>query len=188
MNRYALAFLAIFTACCLAIPPSMAHNDNFNVFTSSSKGKIIIKDDNVIIYSNTGGTARIAPDGTLAINDKVEAVNATQHRLLVQYAATINDMQQQAMRLVSAVPGFTAGIVADVLAGVFSGGNDQQIDKQANRHAHDFAQKALPICKDAQTLKQLQDTLTASLPAFKPYAVTEGHDVNDCEHDIGSDD
>lgn len=186
MNRYALALLTVFVMCCLITPPSMANN-NFNIFTSNSRGKIITEDGTVIIQSTSGGTARISQDGTLTINGKVEAVTPAQQHLLVQYAATVNDMQRLAMQLISAVPGFTAGIVADVMAGLFSS-NSEQIDKQAHRGAHDFAQKALPICKDAQTLKQLQDTLVASLPVFKPYAVIEGQNVNDCEHDINTDD
>lgn len=187
MNRYALALLTVFVMCCLITPPSMANN-NFNVFTSNSQGKIITEDGAVIIRPSTGGTAHIAQDGTLTINGKVETVTPAQHRLLVQYVATINDMQRLAMQLISAVPDFTAGIVADVMADLFSGASEDQIDKKANSRAHDFAQKALPICKDAQTLKQLQDTLTASLPAFKPYAVIEDHGMHDCEHDIESDD
>ncbi|MDE2460363.1 MAG: DUF2884 family protein [Gammaproteobacteria bacterium] len=136
-----------------------------------------------VIHGNNGTAARIMPDGALYIAGKPQIVTSAQRQQLRRYVATVEDMQAKGLALAGEAGDFAAGIVGDVMAGLFSGDSDQ-IDKQAHRRAHDFAQKALPICEDAKTLKQIQETLVASLPAFKPYAVIEGHDVNDCERGI----
>ncbi|HEX6549520.1 MAG TPA: hypothetical protein VF117_02525, partial [Gammaproteobacteria bacterium] len=66
--------------------------------------------------------------------------------------------------------------------------DENSIDKEAHDRAMKFKRRALPICKDVQSLKQLQDQLAASIQSFRPFAVIEGKDANDCEHDINSDD
>ena len=46
--------------------------------------------------------------------------------------------------------------------------------------AKDVEAKALVICENLNALQKSQDTLAGALPAFKPYATIEVHDVSDC--------
>ncbi|MGH8362918.1 MAG: hypothetical protein ACRESQ_06165 [Gammaproteobacteria bacterium] len=188
MKTTSMFLITVIAALSLAASPAMAHHDDYNVFNSNSHGKIITENGKVIIRADDGSTARIAPDGSLAIAGKIQSVSPVQRRLLVQYVNTVNDIEHQGLQLASAAPGFAAGVTADVLAGLFSGESEADIDKKAHQSAHDFVQKVRPICQGLQHLQQIQSAITASLPAFKPYAVIEANDVEDCAHDINSDD
>lgn len=187
MNKYASTLVATLAVIVMCTATARAH-DLDNGSLSFDSHSINLDHGDVIIHGNDGTVARITAVGTLLISGKPQTVTPAQQRQLSRYVATVKDMQAQGLVLSRAAAPFAASIVSEVLDAVFSGASEDQIDRVANRHAHDFAKKALPICQDAQTLKQLQDTLAASLPAFRPYAVIEGHDVNDCQHDINSDD
>jgi len=188
MKITSMFLIAVFAALSLAASPAMAHPGNYGIFTSNSHGKITTENGEVIIHADNGSTAHIAPDGSLVIAGKIQPVSPAQRRLLVQYFSTVSDIEHQGMQLASAAPGFAAGVVADVFAGLFSGESDANIDKKAHQSAHDFVQKALPICEGLQHLQQIQGAITASLSAFEPYAVIEDHDVQDCENGLHSND
>ena len=101
--------------------------------------------------------------------------------------STVKDIEIKGEQLGEAAAGFATRVVADVFAGLFTGQDENKINKKAEIRANTFKQKALPICKDVQALKQLQDDLAAGIVAFKPYALIEGRDANNCEYDINSD-
>lgn len=186
MNSNALfpiMVLVLLSAASLLVAPLSASAHSWH---NVSNG-ITLDHGDAVIYGNDGSSARITADGAFFIAGKPQMVTAVQRQQLRRYVATVEDMQAKGLALAGEAGGFAASIVGDVMAGLFSG-DSEQIDKQAHRRAHDFAQKALPICEDAKTLKQIQETLVTSLPAFKPYAVIEGHDLNDCEHGINPDD
>lgn len=188
MKRYTLFATAMFAVCCFVTPVAIAHNHGPNIWSTNSNEKIISEDGDVLIHSDEIGTARITPDGTLAIDDKSLPVSPAQRQLLVQYVVTVNDIQRKGIQMADAASGFAAGMVAEVFADSFSGESEDEINKTANQRAHDFARQALPICKDLQILKNTQNKLVASLPAFKAYAVIADHDVSDCTHNLSSDD
>lgn len=186
MNRNALFPVMIFMLLCasaLLFAPRSASAHSWHYVSNG----ITLDHGDAVIHGNDGSSARITSDGSLYIAGKPQAVTAAQRQQLSRYVATVEDIQAKGLALAGEAGDFAAGIVGDVMAELFSDDSDQ-IDKQAHRRAHDFAQKALPICEDAKTLKQIQETLVAGLPAFKPYAVIEGHDLNDCERSINSDD
>ena len=92
MKTASLFLIAMFAALFLAASPAMAHPGNYHVFNSNSNGKITTENGDVIIHSDSGSTARIAPDGTLVIAGKTQSVSPTQRRLLVQYVSTVSDI------------------------------------------------------------------------------------------------
>lgn len=187
MNRNGLFLIAAVIMICLGPVSAAAATINVDSWSYDHNG-INLDHGNAVIHGNDGTEARITPDGALFIAGKSQSVTSAQKQQLIRYVQTVQDMETRGVQLGREAGSFAASMVGEVMADLFSGASGDQIDRKANQRAHDFKQKALPICKDAQTLKQLQDTLTAGLPAFKPYAVIEGDDVNDCQHDIESDD
>ncbi|MGB9428869.1 MAG: hypothetical protein WCC11_03170 [Gammaproteobacteria bacterium] len=187
MKHHVLFTTTIAFLLCVFLPFAIAGSVNSEHWSYDSNG-INLDHGDVIIHGNDGTRARIMPDGTLLIAGKLQAVTPAQKQQLIRYVTMVKDMEIQGERLGLAAPGFALHVIADAFDGVFSGKSDDQIDKDANSRAHDFAQKALPICNDVQTLQQIQDSLRAGIPAFKPYAVIEGNDAGNCERDINSDD
>lgn len=187
MNNYALSMVAVTSVLALSMPVAMGHAGNTLALSDDTHG-ISIDNGDVIIHNNEGGKARITPSGTLIIGNETMTVNVQQRDLLRDYVSTVKDIEIKGVQLGEAATGFATSIVAEVLSGVFTGEDEDKIDKQTNARAQTFKLKALPICKDVQDLKEIQDSLTASIVAFQPYAVIKDTDAHECEQDIISDD
>lgn len=158
------------------------------VFINGQHG-IHIENGEVVIESEDGrNEARITAAGALIIDGKSVPVTDQQKVKLLEYSGTVKDMETQGMKLGMDAAGFALDVVGDVFAALLSGEDENSIDKEANARAKKFKQRALPICKDVQTLKRLQDELTADIQSFKPFAIIAGKDADDCERDINSDD
>ena len=187
MNKLAALLTATFVSFFCIAPMASAHHVHAGVWSVDHQG-ITLDDGAAVIHGNDGTEARITSEGTLNIAGKSVMVNTAQRQQLVQYVATIKDIEIKGTQLGAAAGSFATGMVAEVFAALASGESEDDIDRKAETRAHEFKKKALPICRDVQTLKQLQDSLQAGLPAFKPYTVIEARDANDCERDINSDD
>jgi hypothetical protein len=186
MKTISMILIIACIAFFLGTSPAMAHKDNYGVFTSNSHGRITTENGEVVIHADDGGTAHIAPDGTLVIAGITQPLSPAQRQLLVQYVSTVHDIEHQGMQLASAAPDFAAGVVANVFAGLFSGESDTDIDVKAHQSANDFVQKVQPICQGLKHLQQIQGGIVAGMPAFSPYAVINAHDVQDCKDGLNS--
>ncbi|HET7649399.1 MAG TPA: DUF2884 family protein [Gammaproteobacteria bacterium] len=195
MNKYLIVFSSAVFATVFAANAAMASGttihaseDGNNRVTVINSHDIHIKNGNVIISSDHGNEATITTDGGLVINGKSVPVSDQDRIKLMQYNSTVKDIENRGIKLGMDATGFALDVVADVIGDLLSGESEEEIDKHANARAHRFKQKALPICEDVHTLKQIQDTLSADIPSFKPFAVIEGRDADDCEHDIKTND
>lgn len=186
MHKLILTLIAGAIALFLSCPFVLARNAGFNVLMNNGNEKIA-DDGDIIIHSDKGGKARITADGRLSINGKAVSVTESQKIQLTEYVATVKDIESKGAQLGKDAAGFAAGIVANVFSGLFMGEDQDKIDNQAQARAHIFKQKALPLCKDVQNLKHIQDGLAAGIAAFKAYAVIKNTDAHDCQHDINSD-
>lgn len=186
MNKFVFFLLTAIAVLCLNAPMTMAGNVDIETWSGGSHG-INLDHGDVVIRKDSGDKARITPNGTLIIAGKTITVNAQQKAGLSEYVSTIKDIEIKGQQLEKAATGFAASVVAETFAGLFAGEDEDKIDKNANNRAHAFKQKALPVCKDVQSLEHIQDSLAAGIPAFKPYAIIKGRDADDCEHDINSD-
>jgi hypothetical protein len=78
-------------------------------------------------------------------------------------------------------------VVANVISGLFAGEDEGGIDLKAHDSAQNFKHQALPICKDVQSLKRIQDNIAAGVVAFSPHALIKNQEATNCQHDINSD-
>jgi len=187
MKRYALLPIVTAVVVCIFSSIAMAGNASNWSWSYDSNG-INFDNGEVVIHGNDGMLAHITPDGELIIKDKTIAVTSPEKQQLIQYVSAVKDIEIKGEQLGKDAAGFATSIVANVLSGLFTGEDEDKIDKQANARAQTFKQKALPICKDVQDLKGIQDRLAASIVAFQPYAVIKDTDAHECEQDIISDD
>ncbi|MGH8278664.1 MAG: hypothetical protein ACRETQ_03750 [Gammaproteobacteria bacterium] len=183
MHKHAWVFALALLIFGLGIPLSQAraaHGAGWSLDSNS----IDFDGGDVVIHAKDGSRARLGPKGDLSIAGEPQQVTSAERRQLVRYVATVEDLRARALALAGAAGNFAGSVVSEVLGGLFSGASEAEIDARAHQSAHAFAQKALPICVDARNLKDIQNQLVAALPAFAPYAVIRGHDVDQCQHDI----
>lgn len=183
MNKCVLILAVALAVSCLCVPTILARAMGADGWSYDSSS-IHLDNGDAVIHGNNGAVARITTDGVLFITGQPQKVTPAEQQQLRRYVATVEDLRAKALALAGAAGQFASRIVSDALGGLFSGASEAQIDRTAHEHARDFKRRALPICGDAQTLKHIQDSLAASLPAFRPYAVIEGRDVEDCEQHL----
>ncbi|MGH8372438.1 MAG: DUF2884 family protein [Gammaproteobacteria bacterium] len=195
MKKHASTLLAATILLAISTPAVMAYDSSSRVQVNDDHGIIIngdhgiqIERGDIVIHSDNGSEARITSSGALSIDGKNVPVNDQQKVKLLQYANTVKDIETQGMKLGMDAAGFALNVVGDVFAALLSGEDENSIDKEANARARKFKQRALPICKDVHSLKLIQDELTASIQSFRPFAIIEAKDADDCERDINSDD
>jgi hypothetical protein len=130
----------------------------------------------------------ITPRGDLLVGGKAVAIDASQRRLLLDYRAQVIDM---------AKTGIDAGERAAMLAidatdvgmfrlvvGAMTGSLERRVKATV---AREIQPAVLRICHGLPHLRETQQALAASVPAFKPYATLEEDDIEDCERDVRRD-
>jgi hypothetical protein len=129
----------------------------------------------------------ISPEGDFLVDGKAIAVDAAQRAQLLAYRAQVIDV---------AKTGIDAGERAAMLAidatdvgmfrlfmGAMTGSLERKVKAAVVR---EIQPAVLQICHRLPELRDSQQALAASLPAFKPYATLEQDDIADCEREVRS--
>lgn len=139
----------------------------------------------------TGGQpkAEITPQGDLLIEDKAVTITPAQRALLLEYRQHVIGLAEAGMEI--GVQGADLGMKAasEAIRGVF-GGNTAQIEQRVEAEGAKIEAAALRLCQQLPALLATQQTLAASLPAFRAYATMDQSDVDECldeSADWGSD-
>jgi hypothetical protein len=117
--------------------------------------------------------------GELRIDDKPIAVTPAQRDLLKKYYGDVVAIRQAGIetgKAGAAMAGHAIGAVASGLAH----GDPDSIGPNIEAHAKDIEAKAMVICNNVASLRADENAITAALPAFKPYANIDVHEVDDC--------
>lgn len=158
---------------------------DFHVDVDVDTGNQIHMDrGDVVITARDGSVARVTPQGDLDIRGKAVTVTPGQRQLLQHYAAGIRDIQDRGLEIgqhaVQMVGGMLGTLVSSLLV---DGGDSQDLDQKMRAKAEPLKDEARALCKDVKDEKKVQDAITASLPAFQPYAVIEPHPEQSCHID-----
>lgn len=187
MKKYLLAVITSITICMVGVS-AQGHEMDVDVHYDSDHD-IHIRNGNVVIdLDNTNNEATITQTGQLFINGRNIPVTGQQKDQLAAYVSTVKDIESRGIQIGKDAISFSADIVGEVFADLFSGDDDKAIDQNTKARTHQFKQKILPICDDVAALIKIQDELNAGIPAFRPYAVVKDKDAADCRHDVNSDD
>ncbi len=186
ISVFSLLLLLVFSAC--SRDGSQQVNVNFNYLFTSGNHSVKVEQGRVVITNDEGYQAVITEEGALTIEGNSIPVQPQAKNNLMQYVQITQQIRQQGIDVAKRAGGFAVGILGDVFNGLLSGKSDQDIERNANHSAADFKKSVLPICESVQKLKQAQDAIATDVPSFKPYAVIEDKDANDCMKDVNSQD
>ena len=130
--------------------------------------------------------AEISPAGDLLIDGKPVAVTPAQRAELLQYRTHVISIAEAGMAV--GVKG--ADVAGEALAGVagaiFRGEEGTQaFEQRMEAKAASIEAEAVKICAQLPGLLASQQRLSASLPAFQPYASMTQSDVDECAKDLG---
>lgn len=127
----------------------------------------------------------ITPVGDLLVGGEAVAVDPAQRRMLLDYRAQVIDIART---------GIDAGERAALLAidatdvslfrmvvGAMTGSLERRVEATVVR---EIQPAVLEISRRLPQLRDSQQAIAASLPAFGPYATLEADDVDDCERDV----
>lgn len=157
-------------------------------------GETIIGDDsgfhhltlrNGVLTAHAQGQpdAVIDAAGDLRIDDRPITVTPTQRDLLKKYYRDVAAIRQAGIETGKAGAAMAGHAIGAVAAGLAHGDPDS-IGPKIEARAKDIKAKAMVICNDVASLRTDENAITAVLPAFKPYANIDPHEVDDCRaHD-----
>lgn len=130
----------------------------------------------------------ITPAGDLLIDGRAVAVDAAQRRQLLDYRAQVIDVARAGIEA-----GEKAALVAieasDVsmfrlITGALTGSLERRVEAVVRQ---ELQPAILQVCRRLPQLRDSQQALATSLPAFRPYATLSSQDVASCEADVRRD-
>lgn len=147
-------------------------------------GKLHFSNGDVIIRTDdTPGDAVINGNGDLQIDQHPVAINDAQRALLKSYHDSATMILTDGIATGKAGAALGQEAARSVLTNLASG-NPDRIQQDIDAKTRLLKVAALKICTDLSNVKNNQDQLVATLPAFKPYGNVVGSgDANDCKKD-----
>lgn len=140
----------------------------------------IANNGDVIVHARTNGSdARITAAGDLDIDGKPIAVAPANRPLLTAYHADALALRNSAVALGKAGAGLGLNALGTVAKGLASG-NPDSIDKRLQPETDKVNALGQEMCTHLAALYAAQGQLVAEIPAFKPYATIEPHEVSGC--------
>jgi hypothetical protein len=130
----------------------------------------------------------ITPAGDLLVEGKAVPVDAAQRRQLREYRgqviglarAGIDAGEKAALLAIDA----TDVSLVQLIVGALSGSQERRVESTVQR---ELRPAILQICRRLPQLRDSQQALAGSIPAFRPYATLRGEDVANCEADVRRD-
>ncbi|MBD8898410.1 DUF2884 domain-containing protein [Rhodanobacter sp. DHG33] len=150
--------------------------------SNTSHDHITMRGDLVVLSANSGPEATIDKSGSLSVDGKEVAVDEHQRELLLSYYANATAIRQHGIATGRA----GAGMAAEVIKGVAetANGDEDAVDKRVEAQTQKITDQAMKICDDLAGIKNAQDQLATSLPAFQPYAaLMDATSVSSCRDD-----
>ena len=125
--------------------------------------------------------AEITPQGDLLVDGKPVAIDAAQRRQLLDYRQHVIALAEAGI----AIGGRGVDIAGEALGGALGaafGGEQarQDFERRMQAKSDQIEAEARKLCVQLPPLMALQQSLAASLPAFKPYATMTQADIDDC--------
>lgn len=183
-------------ALCGLLAACSDHSDNHDItivhsggritvinstITGLSRGRLHLGNGAVAVRTDGAPDAIISANGDLQIDQHPVAVDDAQRSLLKSYYS--NAMLILTDGIATGKAGATLGEEAakSVVTRLASGDPDK-IQQDIDAKTKPLKEAALKICTDLGNVKNSQDQLAATLPAFKPYGdIISGSDVDDCK-------
>lgn len=142
-----------------------------------------IHDGSVAVHAPGRPDADISAAGDLSIKDTSVTVTPAQRELLKHYYDTALTLRAHGIAAGNAGIATAGKAISSVASGLASGDTDK-IDRDVNASAAKVEAQANLVCHDLAELQSTQDKLASQLPTFKPYALIESHEADDCRRGL----
>src|SRR5690606_2040160 len=127
--------------------------------------------------------AEITPQGELLIEGKAVATTPAQRALLLEYRGQVIGIAETGMVIGTKAADLAGTAISESIGAIFSG-NTEDIEKKVEAQAEKIKSEAIEICRQLPAMLETQQRLSASLPAFAPYANMDQSDIDDCVQDV----
>ncbi|HUB89973.1 MAG TPA: hypothetical protein VMA74_09625 [Dyella sp.] len=181
------AFLSLgLIALCGLVSACGDHSDDRNITVINSNvlglshGRLHLSNGDVTVRTDDAPDAVISASGDLQIDQHPVAIDDAQRSLLKAYYNSAMLILTDGLATGKAGAALGRQVAKSVLTQLASG-NPGKIQQDIDAKTKPLKEAALKICTDLGGVKNSQDQLAASLPAFKPYAdVVSSDDVEGC--------
>lgn len=128
--------------------------------------------------------AEITPQGDLLIDGQAVTIDAEQRKQLLTYRDQIIGIAEAGMAI-GAQGADLAGKALSGAVGAIFGGKDgeKELEQKMEAEGRKIEAEAVKLCAYMPAMLASQQSLAASLPAFKPYATMTQEDIDDCGKD-----
>jgi len=131
------------------------------------------------VHREGGPDAIVSKTGELSIAGATVNLDPAQRALVARYFDNAIALRDDGFATGMAGASTAITALSSVVTGLASGEPDK-IGSDVEAKAAQLDAKALKVCGDLHDLAATQNALSASLPAFKPYALISEKDVDEC--------
>lgn len=153
----------------------------------SLNGGVHISKDGKSVWSGKDAEnlpkAEITPQGDLLIEGKPVAIDKSQRAMLLGYRHQVIGVAEAGMAIGTQGAELAGKAMTQALASIFDSGARDGMEKRMDAEGKKIEAQAKLLCNQLPGLLDSQNKLTASLPAFKPYARMDQSDIDDCMDD-----
>lgn len=171
-NRIRNVMVPFALALTLAACESGQKNSSFTHFS-------VVDDTHVAIHARGAADAILAADGSLRIDGRTVAMTPPQQGLLAGYYRGIEALRRDAIATGAAGIATAGTAIVSVVSGLASGDPDS-IGPKVDAKAAKVDAAAAKLCADLVELRKQQEAIVVQLDAFRPYALIEASETDDC--------
>jgi len=129
--------------------------------------------------------AAITTQGDFIVEGKAQDIDAAQRAQLLAYRRQVVAIALTGIEAGQEAADAALDAVGDnffsILFNALSGRMESKVERVVEQKIQPMV---LSICRELPALMASQQRLSASLPAFRPYATLERRDIEECEHDM----
>lgn len=134
----------------------------------------------VAVSRHNGPEAVVSAGGEISIAGRAVALDPAQKDIAVRYFANANAVRDDGFATGMAGASTALTAISSVVTGLASGEPDK-IGTAVDAKAAKVQAQAEKLCRDLGELAATQNALAASVPEFKPYALIQTQEVNECD-------
>lgn len=197
----ALSLLAVLAlaGCRLDTPPAPAAAPATGATADTALGRTIrqasdqvrneLASHNIGLSSDGQPKAEITPQGELLIGGSAVAITPEQRALLLAYRAEVVEIATAGIDIGAEGANLGLRAAGQALRSVLSGNPEQagaRVEAEVEAEAGAIKAAAHRLCQRIPALREQQQALAASLPAFAPYASIDVVDASQCEQELAA--
>lgn len=139
----------------------------------------VLDGTSIAVHARSGPDAIVSAAGTLSIDGKDVQTTPAQQDLLKRYFASVAALRADAIATGMAGVATAGTAIRSVVSGLANGTPDQ-IGPAVEARAATVEAQAAKVCNDLADVRSTQEAVAAQLAAFRPYALIDAQQVNDC--------